>query len=116
MTPPAATRPLVGFGEDYDGGDPLEADDRKVGLGRIVALCCRSTIGSSTAACSCIWYGVDAHPHHARCTNIFGAFVSETGFAELHRKGDMYYGPMKALSEGAAEQMMPGRVLTIRSG
>ena len=31
-------------------------------------------------------------------------------------KGDMYYGPMKALSERAAEQMMPGRVLTIRPG
>ena len=43
MTPPAAARPLVGFGEDQDGGDPWEADDRKVGLGRIVAVCCRSS-------------------------------------------------------------------------
>ena len=32
------------------------------------------------------------------------------------RQGDIYYGPMKALCEEAAERAMPGRVLTIRPG
>ena len=35
---------------------------------------------------------------------------------ETDRRGDIHYGPMKALCEQAAEAAMPGRVLTIRPG